>query len=100
MKLALDVDIKQTLKLKEAEQFYPAVIELAEQTKKLTKRLRRYTPSDPKLSSFFDNADNYLSWHIEQSFLKLLSKGPKSSEYVAERELLVELCNAEKQLSN
>tara|TARA_B110000014_G_scaffold260590_1_gene250635 strand:+ start:3989 stop:5431 length:1443 start_codon:yes stop_codon:yes gene_type:complete len=95
MKLALDADIKQTLKLKEPEVFYPAVIELAEQTNKLTKRLRRYTPSDPKLSSFFDNADNYLSWHIEQSFLKLLSKGPKSSEYVAERELLLELCNAE-----
>jgi hypothetical protein len=95
VKLALDVDIKQALKLKEASEFYPAAVELAEQINKLTKRLRRYTPSDSKLSSFFENADNYLSWHVEQSFLKLLSKGPKSSDYVTERELLLNVCSTE-----
>jgi len=95
LKIALDVDIKQTLKLKNSEEFYPAAIELAEQITNLTKKLRRYTPSDSKLSPFFDNADNYLSWHIEQSFLKLLSKGPKSSEFATEREFLLTFCRDE-----
>lgn len=95
VKVALDADVKQTLKLKHAEEFYPAAIELAEQIRGLTKKLRRYTPSDKKLSSFLENADNYLSWHVEQSFLKLLSKGPKSSDFSAEREFLLVLCREE-----
>ncbi len=95
LKIALDADIKQTLKLKSVEEFYPAAIELAEQITNLTKKLRRYTPSDSKLSPFFDNADNYLSWHIEQSFLKLLSKGPKSSDFSTEREFLLTFCRDE-----
>ena len=95
MKIALDADVKQTLKLKSAEEFYPAAIELAVQISGLIKKLRRYTPPDNQLSSFFENADNYLSWHVEQSFLKLLSKGPKSSEFSAEREFLLVLCREE-----
>jgi hypothetical protein len=95
LKIALDTDIKQTLKLKSAEEFYPAAIELADQIAGLVKKLRRYTPSDTKLSSFFENADNYLSWHIEQSFLKLLSKGPKSSDFTTEREFLFAFCRGE-----
>jgi hypothetical protein len=95
VKKALDADIKHTLKLKIVEEFYPAAIELAEQTISLTKKLRRYTPSDKKLTSFFENADNYLSWHIEQSFLKLLTLGPKSTEFASERELLLNLCHSE-----
>jgi len=95
VKKALEADTKQALKLKTAEEFYPAVVELAEQTTALTKKLRRYTPSDNKLYSFFENADNYLSWHIEQSFLKLLNMGPKSAEFTAERELLLNLCREE-----
>jgi len=95
VKKALDADIKQALKLKVAEEFYPAAVELAEQTTTLTKKLRRYTPSDNKLYSFFENADNYLSWHIEQSLLKLLTMGPKSSEFTVERELLLNLCREE-----
>ncbi|MEI6895118.1 MAG: hypothetical protein V5789_10935 [Colwellia sp.] len=96
VKKALDGDINRTLKLKAPEEFYPAAIELAEHTLSLSKKLRRYTPSDKKLNSFFKNADNYLSWHIEQSFLKLLTKGPKSSDFTAERELLLNLCRSER----
>lgn len=95
IRIALDADIKQTLKLKSAEEFYPAAVELAEQTLILLKKLRRYSPPDKKLSSFFENADNYLSWHAEQSFLKLLSKGPKSSEFSTEREFLLSFCRQE-----
>ena len=95
IRTALDTDIKQTLKLKESKDFYPQAIELAEQTSGLLKKLRRYTPSDEKLRAYFENADNYLSWQVEQSFLKLLSRAPKSSEYSSERNFLFGLCRRE-----
>jgi hypothetical protein len=95
IRIALDTDIKQTLKLKEDKDFYPQAIELSEQISGLLKKLRRYTPSDHKLRAFFENADNYLSWQVEQSFLKLLSRGPKSSDFTAERNFLFALCRRE-----
>ena len=95
IRTALDTDIKQTLKLKESKDFYPQAIELAEQTSGLLKKLRRYTPSDEKLRAYFENADNYLSWQVEQSFLKLLSRAPKSSEYSSERNFLFGFCRRE-----
>ncbi|WP_438863521.1 hypothetical protein [Neptunicella sp.] len=95
IRTALDTDIKQTIKLKESEDFYPQAVVLAEQISGLLKKLRRYTPPDQKLRAFFENADNYLSWRVEQSFLKLLSNGPKSSEYASERNFLFALCRRE-----
>ncbi|NVK24959.1 MAG: hypothetical protein HWE10_08525 [Gammaproteobacteria bacterium] len=95
LKMALDADIKDTLKLKTPEEFYPAAVVLSEQTAGLIKKLRRYKPADSNLKSFYQNADNFLSWHIEQSFLKLLSKGPKSNAYSSERELLLAFCRSE-----
>ncbi len=95
IRIALDTDIKQTIKLKESEEFYPQAIVVAEQIISLLKKLRRYTPPDKKLSPFFENADNYLSWHVEQSFLKILSRGPKSSDFTAERNFLFALCKNE-----
>ncbi|MGJ8681787.1 hypothetical protein [Paraglaciecola sp.] len=95
IRIALDTDIKQTLKLKESEEFYPKAIELAEQISGLLKKLRRYTPPDKKLKAYFENADNYLSWRVEQAFLKLLSRAPKSSEFSTERNFLLALCKSE-----
>ena len=95
LRMALDVDLKQTLKNKAADEFYQSATELAEQTKGLLKKLRRYTPSDPKLSSYFDNVDNYLSWYVEQAFLNLLANGPKSSEQSEQRQVLFDLCRQE-----
>ncbi|MGY0638815.1 MAG: hypothetical protein ACW7DW_17920 [Paraglaciecola chathamensis] len=94
---ALDTDIKQTIKLKDPKAFYPHAIELAEQTSGLLKKLRRYTPSDQKLRAYFENADNYLSWQVEQSFLKLLSRAPKSSDFASEHQFLIGLCRRENQ---
>jgi hypothetical protein len=95
IRTALDTDIKQTITLKESAEFYPQAIVLAEQIIGLLKKLRRYTPPDKKLSPFFENADNYLSWHVEQSFLKVLSRGPKSSDFNTERNFLFTLCRSE-----
>ncbi|PKG97162.1 hypothetical protein [Paraglaciecola sp. MB-3u-78] len=95
IRTALDTDIKQTIKLKESKDFYPQAIELAEQISGLLKKLRRYTPPDQKLSAYLENADNYLSWQVEQSFLKLLSRAPKSSDFTSERNFLLALCRSE-----
>lgn len=95
LKIALDADIKQTLKIKNADEFYPEAIVLLEQIAGLVKKLRRYTPADSQLNSFYENADNFLSWHIEQSFLKLISRGPKSSDFSTERDFLLAFCREE-----
>lgn len=95
IRIALDTDIKQTIKLKEAQDFYPQAIEIAEQISGLLKKLRRYTPADEKLRAYFENADNYLSWQVEQSFLKLLSRAPKSTDYTSERNFLMAFCRSE-----
>ncbi len=95
IRIALDTDIKQTIKLKDTDDFYPQAILLAEQIAGLLKKLRRYTPPDKKLSPFFENADNYLSWQVEQSFLKLISRGPKNSDFATERNFLLAFCRSE-----
>lgn len=97
IRIALDTDIKQTIKIEESKYFYPKAIELAEQISGLLKKLRRYTPPDQKLRAYFENADNYLSWQVEQSFLKLLSRAPKSSAFSSERNFLLALCRSENQ---
>jgi len=95
IRIALDTDIKQVIKLKEGKVFYPQAIVLAEQIYGLLKKLRRYTPPDQKLRAYFENADNYLSWQVEQSFLKLLSRAPKSTDFTSERNFLFTLCRNE-----
>jgi hypothetical protein len=95
VRLALDADIKDALKIDEAEDFYERANEVYEQSEGLLKKLRRYTPDDEKLLPFFTNADNYLSWHVEQSFLKLLDEGPRSSDYAKERNDLLQFCKNE-----
>ena len=100
VRLAIDTDIKDTLKLDELDVFYQRAVELCELSQALLKKLRRYTPDDEKLISFYTNADNYLSWHIEQSFLKLLDEGPRSSDYAKERTDLMSFCKAEQDYRN
>ncbi len=94
-RVALETDIKQALQESDPEAFYLYALELVDQTQTLLKKLRRYTPSDQKLSSYFENVDNYLSWYTEQSFLNLLTNGPKSSEQAESRDTLLELCRQE-----
>jgi hypothetical protein len=94
-RVALETDIKQTIQEDDIDTFYQQALDLVDQTQSLLKKLRRYTPSDQKLSSYFENVDNYLSWYTEQSFLNLLANGPKSSEQADSREVLFELCRQE-----
>lgn len=95
LRVAIETDIKQTIKVTDVEDFYGRAIEIANQIESLLKKLRRYTPPDKKLSSFFENVDNFLSWKTEQSFLKLLSIAPKSTDYAEHKSRLLDLCKAE-----
>lgn len=95
VRLAIETDVKEALKIDDTDEFYQRAIELAEQSKGLLKKLRRYTPENEKLISFYTNADNYLSWQIEQSFLRLLDEGPRSSDHAKERNDLLSLCKDE-----
>lgn len=95
LRLALETDTKQTIKISDTEEYYTKAIEIADQTEALLKKLRRYTPPDKKLSSYFENIDNFLSWKTEQSFLIIISKAPKSSEYSEQKNRLLELCKKE-----
>ncbi|GEB72181.1 MULTISPECIES: hypothetical protein [Pseudoalteromonas] len=95
VRLALDADIRDALKIEDVEDFFQRAIELFGQSEGLLKKLRRYTPDDEKLIPFFTNADNYLSWHVEQSFLKLLDEGPRSSDFAKERNDLLQFCKNE-----
>ncbi|TMP21098.1 hypothetical protein CWB99_24145, partial [Pseudoalteromonas rubra] len=83
------------LAIKEPDAFFIRVQAMQQETERLLKRLRRYKPKEEKLLSFFYNADNFLSWHAEQVILKLLDKGPKSSEHAVERKQLLQFCEAE-----
>lgn len=95
LRLALETDTKQTIKIKDVDGFYERAIEIADQTESLLRKLRRYTPPDKKLSSYFENIDNFLSWKTEQSFLMMLAKSPKSSEHAEQKNRLIELCKNE-----
>lgn len=95
VRLAIDADIKDALKIQESDEFYQRAMELCEQSQSLLRKLRRYTPDNEKLIPFYTNADNYLSWQIEQTFLKLLDEGPRSSDYAKERNDLLNFCKSE-----
>lgn len=97
VRLAIDADIKDALKIQESDEFYQRAMELCEQSQSLLRKLRRYTPDNEKLIPFYTNADNYLSWQIEQTFLKLLDEGPRSSDYAKERNDLLNFCKSESQ---
>ncbi len=95
LRIALDTDLVQVMKIEDLNEFYDNAIIIAEQTEGLLKKLRRYTPPDNQLNSYFQNVDNYLSWKTEQSFLKLLAKTPKSNEHQEQRNRILELCKSE-----
>lgn len=95
--VAVENDAKELKHLSEPEAFYPAVAELARQTEQTLKKFRRNEPADEKWKSYFENADNYLSWFCEQQLLKLMSARPRSSGYGELRDEIFQLCRSEAQ---
>ncbi|PKG55329.1 hypothetical protein CXF83_05450 [Shewanella sp. Choline-02u-19] len=95
--VAIETDSKELSQVEDLEQFYVSLEELSEQVIHLLKRFRRNEPSDEKWKSYFENADNYLSWLCEQRLLKLLAHAPRSSDFNEITESVVALCRAESQ---
>nr|WP_249318888.1 hypothetical protein [Pseudoalteromonas sp. BDTF-M6] len=95
VRLAVDTDISEALAITEADEFYIRALALKQEAHRLLKRLRRYKPKEKKLLSFYHNADNFLSWYIEQGLLKLLDKAPKTTDFGLERAQLLQYCQDE-----
>ncbi|WP_076540831.1 hypothetical protein [Shewanella sp. UCD-KL21] len=93
--VAIETDAKELRLITDPDDFYPALTELGESVTQLLKKFRRNEPSDEKLKSYFNNADNYLSWFCEQQLLKTLAYRPRSAEYSDVKDQLVALCRAE-----
>ncbi|ABV86122.1 hypothetical protein [Shewanella pealeana] len=93
--VAIETDSKELSQVEDLEKFYHLLDELSEQVIHLLKRFRRNEPSDEKWKSYFENADNYLSWLCEQRLLKLLAHAPRSSDFTEVSEKVVALCRAE-----
>ncbi|WP_299003550.1 hypothetical protein [uncultured Shewanella sp.] len=93
--VATETDCKELRQIEVASEFYPALNELSNQVFQLLKRFRRNEPSDPKWKSYFENADNYLSWLCEQELLKLLAYSPRDSAYSESYDAIVQFCRKE-----
>ncbi|BAJ00692.1 hypothetical protein [Shewanella violacea] len=93
--VAIETDSKELEQIEEPENFFNSLQGLCDLVSQLLKKFRRNEPSDPKLKSYFENADNYLSWFCEQRLLKLLSRAPRGSEYSEVLDASIALCRAE-----
>jgi hypothetical protein len=79
----------------DAEVFYIQLQETLKLLDDMLVRFRDTQPEDPKWNVYFQQADNYLSWSIEQKLLKLLSKAPKSAASFDSRQRVLEFCQTE-----
>ncbi|QLE84347.1 hypothetical protein FLM48_04130 [Shewanella sp. Scap07] len=93
--VAIETDSKELSQVEDVSEFYPALAELRDIIEQLMKKFRRNEPSDEKWKSYFENADNYLSWLCEQRLLKLLSHAPRSSDYSEVTEAVIAFCRSE-----
>ena len=69
--------------------------ELITLTQDILRRLRRNKPEDPTLYKYYVNIDNYLSWFTEQRLLSLVAHLPRSGDYKAAKDVLLEVCDLE-----
>ncbi|WP_064123834.1 hypothetical protein [Halotalea alkalilenta] len=61
----------------------------------ILRRLRRNAPDEGRLTKYFVNIDNYLSWFTEQQMLALLSELPRDGDYPEIERRLLALCERE-----
>jgi hypothetical protein len=95
--VAIETDAKELRQKSEASEFYPVLNDLCELVAQLLKKFRRNEPSEEKWKSYFEHADNYLSWFCEQQLLKTLASRPRSAEYNDITEKVILLCRSENQ---
>ncbi|MCO7245701.1 hypothetical protein [Halomonas sp. Mc5H-6] len=61
----------------------------------ILRRLRRHPPRDERLTKYFTNIDNYLSWFTEQQLLALVAHMPRGGEFTPIRHRFVAICQRE-----
>ena len=93
--VAIETDGKELHQKTDPNEFYPELDELCDVVTQLLKKFRRNEPSDPKWKSYFEHADNYLSWFCEQQLLKTLSRSPRSADYSDVKDKVLSLCRGE-----
>ncbi len=93
--VAIETDAKELQQNTDTSEFYPALDELCDVVTQLFKKFRRNEPNDPKWKSYFEHADNYLSWFCEQQLLKTLARSPRSADYSDVKEKVLNLCRSE-----
>ena len=93
--VAIETDGKELRQKSDPSEFYMALDELCDVVIQLLKKFRRNEPSDPKWKSYFEHADNYLSWFCEQQLLKTLAYSPRSSDFSEVKEKVLSLCRSE-----
>ncbi|GGI91986.1 hypothetical protein [Shewanella gelidii] len=98
--IAVEADSRELSQLQDPAEFYSGLVILCDQIEKLLRKFRRNEPEEPKWVSYFENADNYLSWLCEQRLLKLLAHAPRSSEHSDIVNRVVELCRQENEYRN
>ncbi|MCC5854596.1 MAG: hypothetical protein JJU10_02805 [Idiomarina sp.] len=72
-----------------------ALAELIELSATILRRLRRNRPEDDRISRYFVNIDNYLSWFTEQQFLKLAGELTYGKDEQDIRDLMVRIARRE-----
>jgi hypothetical protein len=93
---ALEIDVNALLHEKiEMKEFFLSAKAIASQCVTILKKHRTNIPTDTKLLAIYENVDNYLSWHTEQSLLKLLAQKARSNEFSDQRIAILDICSAE-----
>lgn len=92
---AFERETSEIARLDNAHDFYEMLQPMMLLLETMLVRFRDTQPDEPKWQVYFEQADNYLSWSIEQRLLKLVSKAPKSSGTQELRERILEFCQAE-----
>lgn len=97
---ALDTDANEVLAINDSEglaDFYHAAVDLTEHCLDILKKHRSHQPTSAKLTSIYENVDNYLSWYTEQTIMRMLVKKPRNSEFSETRLALLAICDEENQ---
>ncbi len=97
---AFERQTAEAVQAETAEEFYQKLSEVLKVIDDMLVRFRDTQPHDPKWHVYFEQADNYLSWMLEQRLLKMLTKAPKSSSTSEERQRVLEFCQAENEYRN
>lgn len=93
---ALERETTELQRIESPDDFYQALRPVMDLLESMLIRFRDAQPHEPRWQVYFEQADNYLSWMIEQRLLKFLSRVQKSSSSQEERQRVLEFCQAER----